>query len=109
MKKITYFIGFNDRITHEEISNAKQKVIEIANRYFDGFTIIDTTGCWEGFLENGCAVVIYHDSPLDVVLYTEFEHDVLFEMNQDAITREIDNNPQFINRNDKFWKLWEQN
>ena len=57
------YIGSNN--TTKEVE--KEKIIEVLNKYFKGYTIIDSIGLWEGIIEKSVIVSIIDEVKDEVV------------------------------------------
>jgi hypothetical protein len=92
MKKINFYIGSNNT-THEL---EKQKAIDILSGYYEGMSISELVGLWQGIKEQTMLVSVVCDA-VDYTLVKNACKKLNNELNQQAIMVEIlDSNTIFI-------------
>lgn len=82
MKKHTLYIGANNDTGLVEVG----KAVEVAGRYFDGFTVLEAVGYWEGKPEKSVTMPIF---TTDTARVRALARDLCGELQQQAVLVEM--------------------
>jgi hypothetical protein len=82
MKLHRFYIGLQD---DEGNTYSCKRVMEIANQYFAGFTLIETLGYWQGKAEKSCMVEVLETNVIYEGVLTQFVRHIKGELNQKTV------------------------
>lgn len=63
----------------------RETIVQIVSRWFDGFTLIETTGYYKGVKENGLIIEVISEDLTDALKIQAIEQSIIRENGQECV------------------------
>ena len=63
----------------------RETIVSIVSRWFDGFTLIETTGYYKGVKEKGLIIEVISEEPADILKVQAIEQSIIRENGQECV------------------------